>query len=198
MTRGVWVERLREEMDKVSNNVVNHRLRITDAAKEVLDDKNFLPFPDVASRMDELIRLARLGKQYEEGTLVKEVEVPAEKEQAVSRRRTQEDIKIMPTSELMGTKIPGSGLEKVRRAVAAIKAHNECQAEKRFWWAINTRTLKDITNCRTSVVEKYLKSEEGRLQVTDYNLLHGLGYQHNRGRGSIREAVKLIRPEINH
>ena len=196
LTRGVWVERLREEMDKVSNNVVNHRLRITDAAKEILDDKDFLPFPDVASRMDELIRLARLGKQYEEGMLVKEVEAPApaEKGQQVSSRRTQKDIETMPTSELMGAKIPGSGLEKVRRAVAAIKEHNECQAEKKFWWAINTRTLKDITNCRTSVVEKYLKSEEGRLQVTDYNILHGLGYQHNRGRGSIREAVKLIRP----
>ena len=192
LTRGVWVEQLKEEMDKVVQNVVSHRLRITDAAKEVLDDKDFLPFPDVASRMDELIRLARLGKQYEEGMLVKEVEAPVEKEQAVRRRRTQEDIKIMPTSELMGTKIPGSGLEKVRRAVAAIKAYNECQAEKRFWWAINTRTLKDITNCRTSVVEKYLKSEEGRLQVTDYNTLHDLGYQHNRGRGSIREVVKLI------
>ena len=75
LTRGVWVEQLKEEMDKVVQNVVNHRLRITDAAKEVLDDKDFLPFPDVASRMDELIRLARLGKQYEEGKLIKEVEV---------------------------------------------------------------------------------------------------------------------------
>ncbi len=100
------------------------------------------------------------------------VEVPVEKEQSeseqqqqVSSRGTQRDIKNMATSELMGAKIPGSGLEKVRRAVAAIKAYNEGQAEKRFWWAINTRTLKDLTNCRTSVVEKYLKSEEGRLQV---------------------------------
>ena len=54
---------------------------------------------------------------------------------------------------------------------AAIKAYNEGQAEKRFWWAINTRTLKDLTNCRTSVVENYLKSEEGRSQVADYNAL---------------------------
>ncbi len=158
--------------------------------------------------MDELIRLARLGKRFEEGKLVKEVEViktvtvevPVEKEQSeseqqqqVSSRRTQKDIKNMATSELMGAKIPGSGLEKVRRAVAAIKAYNEGQAEKRSWWAINTRTLKDVTNCRTSVVENYLKSEEGRLQVVDYNALHGLGYHHNRGRGSITEVIKLAR-----
>lgn len=206
LTRGVWVEKIKENIGKIEQKVANHRLRISDAAKAKLDDKEFLPYSDIASRMDELIRLAEIGKQFEEGKLVKEVEVvktvtvevPVEKEQPeseqqqqISSRRTQKDIKAMPTSELMGAKIPGSGLEKVRRAVAAIKAYNEGQAQKQFWWAINTRTLKDLTNCRTSVVEKYLKSEEGRLQVTDYNALHGLGYHHNRGRGSITEAIKL-------
>ncbi|MBW4636036.1 MAG: hypothetical protein KME30_30380 [Iphinoe sp. HA4291-MV1] len=39
--------------------------------------------------------------------------------------------------------------------------------------------------------EKYLKSEEGRLQVTDYSLEKKLGYQHNRGRGKISSVVKI-------
>ena len=98
----------------------------------------------------------------------------------------------MSNNELFGAKIPNSGIEKVRRAVAAITAYNESQAEKRDWWAINTMSLKHLTKCRTSVVEGFLKSEEGITQVTDYNALQGFGYHHNRGKGSISQYISLI------
>ena len=74
MTRGAWVERLNEEIIKPTEVViVQPRLRMTEAAKNTIDDIDFLPFVDQVSRMEELIRLAKIGQQFEEGKLVKEV-----------------------------------------------------------------------------------------------------------------------------
>ncbi|MHC5827023.1 MAG: hypothetical protein ACYT04_66925, partial [Nostoc sp.] len=56
---------------------------------------------------------------------------------------------------------------------------------------INTKSLKDLTGSRTEVVNKYLNSDEGRLNVHDYNLQKGYGYQHNRGKGNIKDFIKL-------
>ena len=73
-------------------------------------------------------------------------------------------------------------------------------------WAINIRTLKDLTNCRTEVVDKYFRSDEGieelgirfetgedgRIKVViGYNEMLGLGRYHNRGRGLISEVIQL-------
>jgi integrase len=73
LPRGVWVERINEEMGKPMLVETNTRLRMTVAAKEAINDQEFLLYPDQLSRIEELIRLARIGKQYEEGKLVKEV-----------------------------------------------------------------------------------------------------------------------------
>jgi integrase len=214
LTRGAWVERLNETMDKpMEATIVQPRIRMSEAAKNVIDDQEFLPYPDQVSRIEELIRLAQIGKQFEEGKLVKEVvtviekpvekivEVPIEttsqtsteetKEKVIKTKQTKKDPSEMSNEDLFGSHAPNTGEEKIRRAVAAIKAYNERQYSPKDMWMINTSTLKELTNCRTAVVEKYLKSDEGRLQVTDYNLEKGFTYQHNRGRGSISEVVKL-------
>jgi methyl-accepting chemotaxis protein len=185
--------------------------------------------------------LARIGKQYEDGKLakevvkvvevVKEVEKPVEIIKEVVReveRIVQEPIKairearkqlqgvdpvqevelvqevksvveeVKPTSdrfeemsneELRGCQAPGSALEKIRRSVRAIKVYNEQQAEKKLQWSINVSTLEDLSGCHSKAVREYLDSDEGRLQVTDYNLEKGFGFQQNRGKGSIKQYV---------
>ncbi len=225
LTRGAWVERLNEQVSKpMEATIVQPRIRMTEAAKNMIDNQNFLPFADQVSRMEELIRLAQIGKQFEEGKLVKEVvtviEKPVEKivekiievpstaevsretpsvtdieerqmETTTKLKQSKKDPSEMTNDELFGSHAPNTGEEKIRRAVAAIKAYNERQYSPKDMWMINTSTLKELTNCRTAVVDKYLKSDEGRLQVTDYNLEKGFTYQHNRGRGKITEVVKL-------
>jgi integrase len=214
LTRGAWVNRLNEEMSKpMEATIVQPRIRMTEAAKNMIDNQDFLPYADQVSRMEELIRLAQIGKQFEEGKLVKEVvtviekpvkkivEVPIEttsqtsteetKEEVTKTKQAKKDPSLMSNEELFGSHAPNTGEEKIRRAVAAIKAYNERQYSPKDMWMINTSTLKDLTNCRTAVVEKYLKSDEGRLQVTDYNLEKGFSYQHNRGRGKINDCIKI-------
>jgi integrase len=241
LPRGVWVERINEEMGKPMLVETNTRLRMTVAAKEAINDQEFLLYPDQLSRIEELIRLARIGKQYEDGKLakevvkvvevVKEVEKPVEIIKEVVReveRIVQEPIKairearkqlqgvdpvqevelvqevksvveeVKPTSdrfeemsneELRGCQAPGSALEKIRRSVRAIKVYNEQQAEKKLQWSINVSTLEDLSGCHSKAVREYLDSDEGRLQVTDYNLEKGFGFQQNRGKGSIKQYV---------
>jgi len=217
LTRGAWVERLNETMDKpMEATITNARIRITEAAKAVLDNQEFLPFADVASRMEELIRLAKVGKAFENGELVKEViimkdvvqtdkqdvEVVNKPEQTNQSLQSYEakpekkvrikDLSELSNEELFGSNVPYSTEEKIRRAVAAVKTYNERQAEKQYQWAINTKVLTDLTGCRSAAIKKYMESDEGRLNITDYNSLHGLGYQHNKGKGSITDFIKLF------
>ncbi|MUG99829.1 hypothetical protein F7734_49180 [Scytonema sp. UIC 10036] len=294
MIQGAWLDRLKEEPGKPTQVIVQPRLRLTKAAKDLIDNQGFLPFPDQVSRVEELIRLAQVGKQFEEGKLVKEVvtivekpvekivekvvevpvekivEVPVEKvvekmievpvevsvEQVIEKMLQDKTIEkiiqqllAVPTVEvttaeivtaeestievatievataevpiaeiptievltteqpqkpviekdlsqvsndkLYGSTTPYSGNEKIRRAVQAVKAYNERQYSTDTMWAINTKVLTELTGCRSSILKNYLESPEGRLQVTDYNLEKGLGYHHNKGRGSVTQFIKL-------
>ncbi len=229
LTRGAWVERLTEEMTKATETIiVQPRVRMTQAAKDAIEDQEFLPFADQVSRMEELIRLARIGKQFEEGKLVKEVVTvinnpvknqeenqadesteniektveTIEDEDMINTLKTikknhEEKLKAkikveeLSNADLFGSHAPNTGLEKIRRAVEAIKIYNERQYGKNEKWAINTKVLKDLTKCRTAIVESYLKSDEGRINVTDYNLANEFTYQHNRGKGNVTDFIKL-------
>lgn len=224
LTRGAWVERIGEQMTETTQQLVHtSRMLVSKDVRDALSDQDFLPFPDYASRMEELLRLAKLGKQFESGELVKEVEVVVEKivpvekiievEKSISVKAAKSAVKYdkrpenMSNKELFGANLPNSGHEKIRRAVAAVKSYNESRGgDKSGMWAINTRTLKDLTNCRTEIVDKYFRSEAGiqeldiRFQtgeddkakiVVGYNEMMGLSRYHNRGRGSIAEAINL-------
>lgn len=223
LIRGAWVERINEEVSKPKQIMINTRVRMSVAAKELMDNQEFLPYPDQLSRIEELVRLAQIGKQYEEGKLVKEVVKVVEVEKPIevikevvkevekplesireAKRQLEEVEEVQPVElkfdiaarfqemsneELRGCQAPGSALEKIRRSVRAIKAYNEAQAEKKAQWAINVSTLEDLSGCHSKAVRDYLDSDEGRLNVADYNLEKGFGFQQNRGKGSIKESV---------
>ncbi|MFL9461308.1 protelomerase family protein [Tolypothrix campylonemoides VB511288_2] len=299
VVQGAWLDRLSEKPGEPTQTIVQPRLRLTKAAKELIDNQEFLAFPDQVSRIEELIRLAQIGKQFEEGKLVKEVvtmvdkpvekivekrvevpvekivekrvevpvekvvekmiEVPVEKviekmlqdktiekiiqqlvavptvevttaeivtaEESTTEVPTievptievptaevpivevptievptieqpqkpviEKDLSQVSNDKLYGSTTPYSGNEKIRRAVQAVKAYNERQYSTETMWAINTKVLTELTGCRSSILKNYLESPEGRLQVTDYNLEKGLGYHHNKGRGSVTQFIKL-------
>ena len=205
LVRGAWVERTNEKIIKPKQTMINTRVRMTVAAKEIIDNQEFLPYPDQTSRIEELVRLARIGRQFEEGKLVKEVvkiveevkkplevikevvrevEKPVEESKVISIRFEQ-----MSNEELRGCQAPGSAREKIRRSVNSIKVYNQSQAEKKDQWAINVSTIEDLSGCHSKAVRDYLDSDEGRLQVTDYNLEKGFGFQQNRGKGKITNFV---------
>lgn len=200
LTRGAWVERLNEIPIKPTESIITMaRINMTQSAKSTIDDKDFLPFADSVSRIEELIRLAKIGKEFEAGKLVKEVVIM---QNQTSQKTTVEiseaqnkpkirDVSEISNSDLFGSNIPYSGLEKIRRAVEAIKISNSRQAESKYQWAINSKVLKDLTGCRTAIVSSYLNSDEGRLNVHDYNLEKGFTFHHNRNKGNVKDFIKL-------
>ena len=201
------IERLNVELQKGNLSysdkcpLIGDRLRITQSAREKLDDKDFLPYPDLTSRFEELVRLAEIGKQFEEGKLVNEVvkvvekivEIPIKDSAEVDGKTSlkAQNFTHLSNAELLGSHTPYSASEKLKRAVEAIKTYNEGQPEKKNKWAINTTVLKQLTNCRTQAIEKFLKSDEGRLLVKDYNSRFEFGYHQNRGKGKITDVLKL-------
>jgi integrase len=212
LPRGRWMTRIGEPMTKPLQIETQRRLRMTTAAKQAIEDQEFLKYPDQVSRIEELVRLARLGKQYEDGQLVKEVvkvvEVVKEVEPAMEvspvkevepvmevspvepvKKSVTDRFQEMSSDELRGSHAPGSAIWKLRRSVEAIKAYNEQQAEKKHQWAINVSTLEELSGCHSKAVRDYLDSPEGRLNVADYNLEKGFGFQQNRGKGSIKEVL---------
>ena len=205
LTRGAWVERINEEMESPKMaKILNTRIRITQADREVLDDEEFLPGDDLATRMSELIRLARLGKALESGEIgviasasnSSEGEPePESKELSIAQTESENStspLSSIPSEELFSSHRPGSAREKIRRVVVAIKSYNESQYEKSAQWAINSGVIKALTNINSKAIKAYLNSDEGRLQVTDYNALHGFSFHHNRGREKpITEFVRL-------
>ena len=201
LTRGAWVERVNEKMEipKMAK-ILNTRIRITQADREVLDDEEFLPGDDLASRMSELIRLARLGKALESGEIgaiapISPEGEPESKELSIAQTESENStspLSSIPSEELFSSHRPGSAREKIRRVVAAIKSYNESQCEKSAQWAINSGVIKALTNINSKAIKEYLNSDEGRLQVTDYNALHGFSFHHNRGREKpITEFVRI-------
>ncbi|MBN3893820.1 MAG: hypothetical protein HWQ41_00480 [Nostoc sp. NOS(2021)] len=205
--KGILIERLKEEMIEATEAViVQPRVSMTLDSQNHLDDTEFLPFPDRPSRMDELIRLAKIGKEFEQGKLVNQVMVVQHKpdievsEENLANMKAQLKIKSLSqwsNKDLFNSKVRHGGVEKMRRAVDAIKLYNEQQAEFKYHWAINTKTLKDLTGCSTEIVESYLKSDEGRLNAIDYNLEKGYTFHQNRGKGTIRDFIKLTDAEEN-
>jgi hypothetical protein len=213
LPRGAWIERVKEKMAKPKQVETQPRIRLTVAARETIDNQEFLLYPDQLSRIEELIRLAHIGKQYEDGQLVKEVvkvvevtkevvkevELPIESvnpvepvkevEPVVEVKKSTERFQEMSSEELKGSHAPGSAIWKLRRSVEAIKAYNEQQAEKRYQWAINVSTLEELSGCHSKAVRDFLDSDEGRLTVIDYNLEKGFGFQQNRGKGSIKQVL---------
>lgn len=246
LSRGAWIERLTEDMDKPMQETVNIQMRVSAATKAVIDDQEFLPFGDRVNRLEELVRLAKIGKQFEAGELTKEivkvetkivekiVEVPVEKivevpsdssadwqsgkgtviesvrQQALDggynpiditpkpQKQPKKDPSEMTNEELFGSHTPNTGEEKVRRAVQAIKIYNERQlGNKNAMWAINNSSLKELTHCRTEVLDNYFRSEAGQKElntrieikpdgkeklIIGYNEMAGLSFQHNRSK----------------
>lgn len=216
LTQGAWLNRLNEEITEPTLIMVQPRIRMTKACYEATNDQNFLPFPDQVSRFEELLRLAKIGKQFEVGELknevviiqevevIKEVPVPTQTATMRSEETTnatietdtkkepkRKDVSEIPTSALIGSNTPYSGNEKLKRAIAAIKEYNERQPSKEQRWSITSSVLQTLTGCRTALLKSYMDSGEGRINIHDYNQLHGFTYHHNKGKGSIKDVIKF-------
>jgi hypothetical protein len=65
--------------------------------------------------------------------------------------------------------------------------NSESYASRVF--SLNDQNFSVAKTKPSKAVREYLDSDEGRLQVTDYNKEKDFGFQQNRGKGSIKQYV---------
>lgn len=83
------------------------------------------------------------------------------------------------TDEIRGKKIPGSAEEKIKRACQAIFSHNDYTAKNnKERWFIGVRSIQDLSGCNYAPIKKFL--EDYKVMVSDHNIKHQLGNQHNK------------------
>jgi integrase len=195
-TRGVWVSRLKEIVTPPTQKIIYPRIRMTQHTKEIIDNQDFLFYTDQVSRLEELVRLATIGKDYEEGRLgvkeiikevevVKEIEIIKEIPVVESKSKTQET-----STETLIEGLRNSTVEQIEDAIALVKAYNETCYSSKEKYAINQSVLEQLTGCRSDSIKKYRESDRGRLNIDDYNTLHGFGFHQNRGKKPITEVIQ--------
>lgn len=163
LPRGVWVERIKEEPSQPKQIESNVRLRITAGAKEVINDQAFLTYPDQLSRVEELIRLARIGKQYEEGLLVKEVikVVEVEKPVEVIKEVVKEVERIVekPLEVIRQAKRELEGVEQVEE-VSPVESVKPVEEVKPVSSRFEEMSNEELRGCQApgSALEKIRRS----------------------------------------
>jgi hypothetical protein len=196
------------------------RLYLTKAAKAAINDQDFLPYADQASRINELIRLAQIGKAWETGKLTPEpvqtaaepvqtaaepvpnqfrtssepVQTAASEEEETLPTDSKPDYEAMSLEELKKyTRTPGVAYFKIRKAIQLITEYNDRIMQTmgtEHAYAINSRSIQDLSGCNTGSIKRYMDSDEGTLNIDSYNALHGFGVQHNRGKRPISEMIQ--------
>jgi hypothetical protein len=221
LTRGVWLERVGAAAAMPQESIEQARLYLTKAAKAAINDQDFLPYADQASRINELIRLAQIGKAWEEGKLTPEpvrtssepvqaaaepvpnqFRTSSEPVQAASEEEEEEtlpadskpDYKAMSLEELKKyTRTPGVAYYKIRKAIQMIREYNDLVMQTmgtEHAYAINSRSIQDLSGCNSTSIKRYMASDEGKLNIESYNALHGFGVHHNRGKRPISEMIQ--------
>jgi hypothetical protein len=134
--RGVWVSRLKEIVSPPTQKIIYPRIRMTKQTKEIIDNQDFLFYTDQVSRLEELVRLATIGKDYEEGRLgvkeiikevevVKEIEIIKEIPVIESKSKTQET-----STETLVEGLRNGTVEQIEDAIATLKCDLNWSFEK--------------------------------------------------------------------
>jgi hypothetical protein len=91
----------------------------------------------------------------------------------------------VPSEELRGSKVPGSAVAKIERAVAAIMAYNEGRpaAEQ---YALSEANIRYVSGSRHGTIKAWVLAHP---EVAEYNAAAGFGLQHDRGKRPITEVI---------
>jgi hypothetical protein len=109
----------------------------------------------------------------------------------LTKRHAGKDFAGMTTSQLTSTKHPDAAKERIRRAVAAIAAHNDAAASPNDRWFINARTIQLVAGARYPIVEEWYKAHEAEIKAL--NDKHSLTARYNSKpiEGGIKAVVTI-------
>lgn len=77
-----------------------------------------------------------------------------------------------------------------KRAILAIKKHNDHQPENGMRWMISASIIGQLIKSKTTTVNQCLQDFKDDIET--HNTKYNFGTMHNRGKGNISDAVNLI------
>lgn len=102
------------------------------------------------------------------------------------------DVESMTNSELMKSRVKGSGEELVRRAIDGIITYNNDQPEKENRYQISLSILKTLTGCRQNIIQDAMKKYEVKIN-THHEHKVSLNPTWNRGKADIKSKISDFR-----
>lgn len=85
---------------------------------------------------------------------------------------------------------PERAKELTKRAIIAIKRHNDNQPSNAQRWMISASIIGQLIKSKTTTVNQYL--QDFKDDIESYNINQQFGTMHNRGKGNISDFVDLI------
>jgi hypothetical protein len=84
---------------------------------------------------------------------------------ALARRHAETDYSSLPMSELERIKTTEAAIERFRRAVDSIIAHNNAQQDPLHLWYINAAIVRDLVGGRNDAVQVYLEKRKDEIEA---------------------------------
>jgi telomere resolvase len=109
--------------------------------------------------------------------------------QAIENRHAGVDYVNLPFSQLEGIKTEKAALERFRRAVDAIIAHNEKQTDALHCWFVDAASVRKLVGGRNDMVQDYLR-ERGE-ELAAHHAKFKLDQKQNRKNVDIKEDVTI-------
>ena len=91
----------------------------------------------------------------------------------------------VPSAELKGSQAPGTE-EKIRRAIEAIRVHNEGK-ELGQMYRLSEANVRYLSGSRHGTIKAYFAAHP---EVADYDKDYGFSVQHDRGKRPIAGVVE--------
>jgi len=144
------------------------------AVGELLSDITDEDLKEKESRVEYLKRLVAHDRKFK---------------QAIENRHAGTDYASLPFSQLEGIKTEKAALERFRRAVDAIIAHNEAQTDALHLWFIDAASIRKLVGGRNDMVQAYLRERSEELAA--HHLKHKLDQKQNRKNVDIKQDITI-------
>lgn len=142
--------------------------------------------PDVAPLIHESMTAS--NDQDFQAFLVEALQKEARFRLAMKARHADTDFSKIATSKLIDIKHTDAAKERIRRAVAAIAAHNEHSQPLERWY-INATILQKLVGARFSLIAEFMGGHQAEIDAI--NAKYGLTPAYNRKPVSIKSVVTV-------
>lgn len=179
---------------KGNAQVSQAQLTLTAVIRSVLaEDSNYQKFlkeesnAAAAKLLDDALNGGESFHTFLVDALLKEAKFKA----GMSTRHAGKDFASMTTSQLTRVKHPGAAQERIRRAIAAIVAHNDNAQSPNDRWYINPTVVQQLAGARFPIIQEYFAAHQAEIDQENAEYELTPRYNHKPIEGGIKAVITV-------